>query len=201
MAWLITGFTIGHSVSLAMAVLGFAQPNSVMVEALIGFTILLVAIEAGGERSGQLWRIAPWVFALCILLSAPVWWLGLQWQLVVGTLAAGLFALSYLRLMSGANNRAALRLLVTSTFGVIHGFGFAGGLLESDFAAADMAFVLVGFNLGVELGQLLVLCAVIILLLSMRRFTSRLWLERGANVTVTVLSGLGTYWFVGRLIG
>ena len=201
MAWLITGFTIGHSVSLAMAVLGFAQPNSVMVEALIGFTILLVAIEAGGERSGQLWRIAPWVFTLCILLSAPVWWVGLQWQLVVGTLAAGLFALCYLRLMSGASNRAALRLLVTSTFGVIHGFGFAGGLLESDFAVADMAFVLVGFNLGVELGQLIVLIAVIALMLVMRKFASMQWQQRGANATVTILSGMGTFWFVSRLIG
>ncbi len=56
MAWLITGFTLGHSVSLVLAVLGVAQPNGVMVEALIGFTIALVAIEAAGERSGQLPR-------------------------------------------------------------------------------------------------------------------------------------------------
>jgi len=201
MAWLVTGFTLGHSVSLAMAVLGFAQPNSIMVEALIGFTIVLVAIEAGGERSGQLSRIASWVFVLCLLMSIPLWWSRLQWQLVLGTLAAGLFALCYLRLVAGANKPGAFRFLVTSTFGVIHGFGFAGGLLESDFAPADMAFVLLGFNLGVELGQLLVLLAVIMMLFAIRRFVSMQWQQRGANATVTVLSGLGTFWFVSRLFG
>ena len=201
MAWLITGFTLGHSISLALAVLGFAQPNSVMVEALIGFTIVLVAIEAGGERSGQLSRIAPWALVLCLLMSVPVWWVNLQWQLVLGTLAAGLFALCYLRLVAGANDPGAFRLLVTSLFGVIHGFGFAGGLLETDFSAADLAFVLLGFNLGVELGQLIVLIAVIGLMLVVRRFASRHWQQRGANATVTVLSGLGTFWFVSRLMG
>ncbi|MBE9537597.1 MAG: HupE/UreJ family protein, partial [Proteobacteria bacterium] len=89
MAWLITGFTLGHSISLALAVLGFTQPNSVMVEALIGFTIVLVAIEAGGVRSGRLSQLAPWVLILCLLMSVPVWWANLQWELVLGTLAAG----------------------------------------------------------------------------------------------------------------
>jgi len=201
MAWLITGFTLGHSISLALAVLGFAQPNSVMVEALIGFTIVLVAIEAGGERSGQLSHIAPWILVLCLLMSVPVWWVNLQWELVLGTLGAGLFALCYLRLVAGANHPGAFRLLVTSLFGVIHGFGFAGGLLETDFSATDMAFVLLGFNLGVELGQLIVLIAVIALMLVVRRFTSMQWQQRGANATVTVLSGMGTFWFVSRLIG
>ncbi len=201
MAWLITGFTVGHSISLALAVLGIAQPNSVMVEAMIGFTIALVAIEAAGERSGQLWRIAPVVLLICLLMAAPVWWARLQWELTLGTVAAGLFALCYLRLVARAKKPGAFRLLVTSTFGVIHGFGFAGGLLEIDFPAADMAFVLLGFNLGVELGQLLVLLAAIILLLGVHRFASMQWRQRGANASVTILSGLGTYWFVSRLLG
>ena len=134
-------------------------------------------------------------------MSAPVWWVHLQWQLVLGTLAAGLFALCYLRLVAGANNPGAFRLLVTSLFGVIHGFGFAGGLLETDFSAADMAFVLLGFNLGVELGQLIVLIVVIALMLVVRRFATMQWQQRGANATVTVLSGMGTFWFVSRLMG
>lgn len=201
MAWLITGFTLGHSVSLALAVLGFAQPNAVMVEALIGFTIVLVAMEAGGERSGQLSRIALWVFVLCCLMSGLIWLARLQWQLVLGTVAAGLFALCYLRLVAGAGKPGVFRLLVTSTFGVIHGFGFAGGLLGSDFPAADLAFVLVGFNLGVEMGQLLVLLAAIAMLFATRCIVSAQWQQRGANATVTVLSGLGTFWFVGRLFG
>lgn len=201
MAWLITGFTLGHSVSLALAVLGFAEPNGVMVEALIGFTIALVAIEAAGERSGQLSRIAPWLFALCLLMALPVWWATAQWEMVIGTLGAGLFALCYLQIVAQADNRGAFRLLVTSTFGMIHGFGFAGGLLETDFPATELAFVLLGFNLGVELGQLVVLIVVITLVWAMGRFAAPQWQQRGTNATVTALSGLGTFWFVSRLIG
>ena len=42
----VTGFTIGHSITLALAALGLVQPSSVAIEALIGFTILLVASRA-----------------------------------------------------------------------------------------------------------------------------------------------------------
>lgn len=200
MAWLITGFTLGHSISLALAVLGVAVPNGVMVEALIGFTITLVAIEAAGERSGQLPRISAWLFVLCLFLLLPVWRANLQWELVIGTLGAGIFSLCYLRLVSQVNKRGAYRLLVTTTFGLIHGFGFAGGLLEMDFPASETAFVLLGFNLGVELGQLAVLAAVITLILAMNRFVALHWRQRLSNATVTGLSGLGTFWFVSRLI-
>ena len=200
MAWLITGFTLGHSISLALAVLGVAVPNGVMVEALIGFTIALVAIEAAGERSGQLSRISTWLFILCLLLLLPVWRANLQWELVIGTLGAGIFSLCYLRLVSQVNKRGAYRLLVTTTFGLIHGFGFAGGLLEMDFPAAEIAFVLLGFNLGVELGQLMVLATAVTLILVMNRFVTLHWRQRLSNATVTGLSGLGTFWFVSRLI-
>jgi len=201
MAWLISGFTIGHSISLALAVLGIAEPNGVMVEALIGFTILLVAIEAAGERGGQLSRFSSWLFLLCLIMLLPVWRSSLQWELVIGTVGAGLFSLCYFRIAAQAKNRGAIRLLVTSTFGVIHGFGFAGGLLEIDFPAAELAFVLLGFNLGVELGQLAVLTAVILAIWAMNRLVTPLWQQRGMNATVTALSGLGTFWFVSRLIG
>ena len=200
MAWLITGFTLGHSISLALAVLGFATPNGVMVEALIGFTIALVAIEAAGERSGQLSRVSAWLFIICLIMLLPVWYAYLQWEIVIGTLGAGIFSLCYLRLVSRVNKRGAYRLLVTTTFGLIHGFGFAGGLLEMDFPAAEIAFVLLGFNLGVELGQLAVLAAVILLILAMNHFVAPQWRQRLSNATVTGLSGLGTFWFVSRLI-
>jgi hypothetical protein len=200
MAWLITGFTLGHSISLALAVLGAVQPNGVMVEALIGFTIVLVAIEAAGERADQLPRVAPWLLVLCLLMVLPVWWVNAQWQLIVGILGAGLFSLCYLQIVRQVQRRAVFRLLVTSTFGVIHGFGFAGGLLTTDFDIAERAFVLLGFNLGVELGQLSVLAVVIAVVVVVKRFASSYWQQRGADATVAALSGLGTFWFASRLL-
>lgn len=201
MAWLITGFTLGHSISLALAVLKLAEPNGVMVEAMIGFTIALVVIEAIGERTGQLWRIAPWLFGISLVMAPPVWFASYRWELVIGALGAGLFALCYLRIVASVDKRAPLRLMITTTFGLIHGFGFAGGLLEAGFPAEQLAFVLVGFNLGVELGQLVVLTIVITLLIVSRRLLSAAWLQLGTNSVAALLSALGTFWYVSRLLG
>ena len=41
----VTGFTLGHSISLAAAVLGYVHADSQLVEAFIGFTVALVAVE------------------------------------------------------------------------------------------------------------------------------------------------------------
>src|SRR5439155_15732382 len=53
-ARLVTGFTVGHSLTLGVAVLGYVQPDRAAVEALIGLSIALVAAEnvwLGGERT------------------------------------------------------------------------------------------------------------------------------------------------------
>ncbi|NIB43367.1 HupE/UreJ family protein [Pseudomaricurvus alkylphenolicus] len=200
MAWLITGFTLGHSLSLALAVLGIAEPNSLMVEALIGFTIALVVIEALGERSETLWSLATWLPALCLILVLPLWLVSHQWLLMVGVAGVGLFALCYLRIVAVSSRASAWRLLVTTVFGLIHGFGFAGGLLETGFPPGQLAFVLMGFNLGVELGQLLVLAAILILMALGRRFLAEPTRQLGFNLTASMLSGLGTFWFVSRLM-
>lgn len=200
MAWLITGFTVGHSISLALAVLGVAQPNGVMVEALIGFTIALVAIEAAGQRNRQSWRNSLWLLAICVIALPVIWWVRPQWELVVGVAGAALFSLCYLQIVAKSKLRGALRLLVTLMFGVIHGFGFAGGLLEFEFPATQLAFVLFGFNLGVELGQLAVMLPVMFAVWVGGRLADSQWHERAANVTVTSLSAVGTFWFVSRLI-
>jgi len=200
MAWLITGFTLGHSISLAVAVLGIAEPNGLMVEALIGFTIALVAVEAAGERSGRLRSNSSWLLAICVVTLPLLWWTGPQWDITLGVAGAGLFSLCYLRIVAESEFRGALRLLVTSTFGVIHGFGFAGGLLEFEFPPAQLAFVLLGFNLGVELGQLVVLLPIVVAVWTVNRWADSRWQHGVANATVMSLSAVGTFWFVSRLI-
>ena len=41
----ITGFTIGHSITLAFGALGLVTPSSQFVEALIGYSIVIIAVE------------------------------------------------------------------------------------------------------------------------------------------------------------
>jgi hypothetical protein len=62
-----------------------------------------------------------------------------------------------------------LRLAITVVFGLIHGFGFAAGLLEFKMPQDRLAELLVGFNLGVEVGQLSVVLVLLALVSLLRR--------------------------------
>src|SRR5205807_3964921 len=84
-------------------------------------------------------------------------------------LGAALFCANYLMLSGHMRDAGRLRLVVTLVFGLIHGFGFAATLLEMQLPAQKLAQILVGFNLGVEIGQLsLVLTLLGIVAMAMR---------------------------------
>jgi hydrogenase/urease accessory protein HupE len=64
--WTITAFTVGHSVTLSLAVLGFVHVPPAPVEVLIALSIFAVAVEITREAQGcatGLWRF-PWAMAL-----------------------------------------------------------------------------------------------------------------------------------------
>jgi hypothetical protein len=61
------------------------------------------------------------------------------------------------------------RAAVTFAFGLIHGFGFAGVLAELNLPPSQFAWALLQFNVGLELGQLLIVAVVTTLLFSLRR--------------------------------
>ena len=61
----VTGFTLGHSASLAAAVLGYVSAEGQLVEAFIGFTVALVAVEYFLLRRD---RVMPYA-VLCLLLA------------------------------------------------------------------------------------------------------------------------------------
>ncbi len=54
--------------------------------------------------------------------------------------------------------------VVAFTFGLLHGFGFAGALKEIGLPQVDVPLALLTFNLGVEAGQLLFVAAVLVVL-------------------------------------
>jgi hypothetical protein len=62
-------------------------------------------------------------------------------------------------------------MLVTGMFGLVHGFGFSYGLQENlQFAGTHLLVSLFAFNIGIELGQLLVLAIMLPALLLVRRY-------------------------------
>jgi hypothetical protein len=93
---------------------------------------------------------------------------------------------------------ARLRIVVTIVFGLIHGFGFAADLLELRLPSGQLFSILLGFNLGVEIGQLTLVLAALGAVVLLRR--AKLALPRPIVVdTVSAgLVGLGVYWLIGR---
>jgi len=77
-------------------------------------------------------------------------------------IGGGIFAASYLLLTGQMRDAGKVRLLVTLVFGLIHGFGFASNLLEMRLPTDRLAELLVGFNVGVEIGQVTVVLAAIL---------------------------------------
>jgi hypothetical protein len=141
-AKVVTAFTVAHSITLALAVLGYADPPSRLVESLIAFSVVLAAID-------NLKRFLP----------------GVRWQLAF-------------------------------VFGLVHGFGFAGALKELGLDSAALARSLVGFNLGVELGQLGIVSLALPLAWWVRntRFYRRVVLAGGS----LAIAAIAAVWFAER---
>ena len=88
--------------------------------------------------------------------------------------------------------------LVAFTFGLLHGFGFAGALSEIGLPEHAIPLALLFFNVGVELGQLAFICAVVLLSLVLRRFAWPGWAWR---VPVYVIGSLAAFWTIERIAG
>jgi hypothetical protein len=90
-----------------------------------------------------------------------------------------------------------VRAWIAFAFGLIHGFGFAGVLREMDLPPRALGWSLFSFNVGVEIGQLAVVCAVA-WTLALVRARSELAGRRLAVGGSVVVIAAGAYWFVER---
>jgi HupE / UreJ protein len=88
------------------------------------------------------------------------------------------------------------RVVVTFFFGLIHGFGFAGVLAELNLPTADFAWALLQFNLGLELGQLMIVVSVTAVLFGLRQWPRyRVWVIRGGSFAAMLV---GVLWLIER---
>jgi hydrogenase/urease accessory protein HupE len=146
----VTAFTAAHSITLALATLGFVQVPSAPVEAVIALSIVFVAAEIIHTQNGRAGVTArqPW--------------------------------------------------LVAFIFGLLHGFGFAGALNDVGLPQGHIPLALLFFNLGVELGQLLFIAAVLTLGALMRRV--RIPVPRRAElVPPYAIGSVAMFWVVQRV--
>ena len=115
LVFVITAFTLAHSLTLALTALGWVHLSAAPVELMIAVSILLLAVEA-------------------------------------------------VRVMDGKDSFTAARpWLVSFGFGLLHGFGFAGALAEIGLPQGAEILALFYFNVGVEVGQLLFVGALLAL--------------------------------------
>jgi hypothetical protein len=160
--WVATAFTLGHSVTLALAALGTVRPPVNTVELLIAVSVLVLALEGGI----LVLRPAP---AARLLVIVPL-------LLPVSGLAGGLahpleplfgialLSSGYLAWRRRARSPEWLPGAVAVAFGSIHGFGFASVLLEAGVGPGSLGLALLSFNLGVEIAQAALLAAAVLLL-------------------------------------
>lgn len=143
--WQTSAFTIAHSITLALVVLGLLTVPTKFVESMIALSIAYVGIENLWVKELKPWRVAL-VFGL----------------------------------------------------GLLHGMGFASVMQELELPEGEVLKPLVGFNLGVEAGQVTVLALAFLLCFAFLK-------KEGFQVFRKVASGLialvGLYWAVERLMG
>jgi len=104
---IVTAFTLAHSITLSLAVLGFISLPSRLVESAIAASVIAAALN----------NLRP-------LIQSRLW-------------------------------------MVAFGFGLVHGLGFANVLTELGLPTAALAVALVSFNLGVEIGQLAIVGAIL----------------------------------------
>lgn len=141
----VTAFTLAHSLTLSLAVLGVVHLPARWVECAIAATVLLGALN----------NLHPVI--------------------------------------------VRRRWVVAFAFGLVHGFGFASVLADLGLHGANLALSLVGFNAGVEIGQMLIVSAVLPLAFLLRHTVvyRRAFMPAG-SVAIGLLAG---YWLVARVMG
>lgn len=112
-----------------------------------------------------------------------------------------LVAAEIVRLRAGHPSLTASRpWLIAFCFGLLHGFGFAGALSEIGVPRADLPLALFAFNLGVELGQLLFIAAVLALVAAVRKVRGLGAVAgQGVRWAPYAIGSLAAFWFVERV--
>ena len=89
------------------------------------------------------------------------------------------------------------RILITGLFGLVHGFGFSYGLQENfQFAGTHLLVSLFAFNLGIEIGQIMVLVVMLPALAVVRRHV--LPGRVGMIILSAIVADTGWHWMIDR---
>ncbi len=197
LVFVVTGFTLGHSLTLALAVTGVLRPHAEYIDVLVALTIALIGAENIAVATRKPEVVAAGLGGLLFAMAlASLLGIGeLPTLLLLGT---GLFSACYLMISGHLKDAGKLRMVITVVFGLIHGFGFASDLTELQLPTGRLAQLLVGFNLGVEIGQITLVLAATLLVAALARMRMALPRPIVVDVSSAFLVSLGCFWLVSR---
>ncbi len=195
----ITGFTIGHSLTLSLSVINIIQVKSSLVEALIGYTIMFVGLEYLYKENNdhRVSMIFITTLSLLLLIFGNLINPNFPYFLILGIL---LFSLGYFYLLKNLNSENNLLSIITIIFGLIHGFGFGGFLLGSKISSENIFSGLLGFNLGVELGQIIFVLLILLIYKLLMTLKITKIIEVMKNLSFFAVVFFGFFFFIQRLI-
>ena len=143
--------------------------------------------------------LAVWVLALVVLGPPSSLWIGAA---ILGLGLGGSFGSALTLLVLRARDAGTVRLgeqaVEAITPGLVHGLGFAS-VLGGYGSGASALTALAGFNLGVELGQAVVVAFLVPVLRIVQR-RPRLH-SKVVRLSSICLAGVGLYWMVARAVG
>jgi len=144
---LVSVFTLAHTLTLGLAMVGIVEVSARIVEPLIAFSIAYVAVE----------------------------------NLIT-------------------HQSIKRKSIIVFLFGLIHGLGFASMLKEFEMAPDSFLTTLIGFNVGVELAQVVIVLFVVLTLLGLRAL--KLDYRQLAVIPISVIiSIVGIWWGIERFVG
>jgi hypothetical protein len=127
-----------------------------------------------------LWPIAAFTVAHTVTLALGVFGvLSASPHWVEPMIALSIVVVALANLRPRADEQGRSRVALCFGFGLVHGLGFAGALGALDMPRRALLPALLGFNLGVELGQVLVASSALLLLSALRRKDERRKFETG----------------------
>jgi len=146
----ITAFTLGHSITLSLAALGWIGIPQAAMEVLIALSLLYLAFELTRKGLGKISFMGqhPWVLA--------------------------------------------------ASFGLLHGMGFAGALMEVGLPQGEIFLGLLGFNLGIEIGQLLFIAGIGVVAWLMGKIKI-IPLETIKRISIYGIGSLSVFWLYDRV--
>lgn len=200
--WVIPARPSRLEVGLSYGAMGFRHIFGGLDHLL--FVLGLVLLVAGGP--GYLRRLLVTLSAFtvghCITLSlASLGWLHVPGPPVEFAIALSvlLLAVELARERGHPRRGSALPWLLAGSFGLLHGLGFAGALLEAGLPEGEIALALLSFNLGIEAGQIAFVGLVLAGRLALRVLHGDRWLPAWADwVPVYAMGSLAAMWCIQR---